>query len=207
MIADTHLLPVDKKLLNIAIGSFVDNHLKIDFIKKPVEYLIQLKEYLRSITSSITTGEDGINLKFAILHLNKRDYKVRFTSDAAILGLAIARNPGSIFRPMFDYQELQMIDPTSRIFDNPGITSSFSGIYEFKLKPSDRLYLINPENQLSTGEEAETHIKLHHEVVRFIDSHQNVEISLQGEYIEKNLKKQVGKNGKISCLAVRGIEL
>ncbi|TVQ12272.1 MAG: tetratricopeptide repeat protein [Bacteroidetes bacterium] len=207
LIADTHLLPVDKKLLNIALGSFVDNHLKIDFIKKPNEYLIQLKEYFRTITSSFTTGEDAFNLNFAMLHLNKTDYKVRFTSEATILGLAIARNPGSIFRPMFDYQELQLIDPTSRIFDNPGITNSFSGIYEFKLKPSDRLYLINPEKQLSEGEETESHIKLHHEVVRFIDSHQNIEISLQGEYIDKDLKKQVGNNGKIRYLAVRGIEL
>ncbi len=207
IIADTQMLPVDKKLINIALSSFVDQHLKVDFIKKINEYTSQLKDYLDSILSGLNNEEHNNKTELALLLLDKTDHKVRFVSDDIILGLAIARNPGSIFKPMFDYQELQMIDPSGRIFDNPGNNSAFSGIFEFKLKPSDRLYLINPEKQLSESTGKESFQQVHRSVVNYIDSHQNMEISLQGEYIEKELKKQMDEEVNIRHLTVRGLEI
>lgn len=204
VIADIDLPMVDKKLINIALGSYIDRHAGEDFIQRTDECLHQLKEYLQEIISGVMGENKTMDSKLALLYLDKTHHKVKFVSEAPLLGLAIARNPGSIFRPMFDYQEIQMIDPAAELSGKTSIRFSPSGMYEFKLKPADRIYLLNP-GKPTADNDRESRIARYRKVIQFVDNHQNMDITMQGEYLEKEFG--TASNPAKHNIMIRGMEI
>ncbi len=212
-IADANLNNTDKILLNISLNCFIDKNAMPKCSKKAEELNLNLKNHLKDQLAQLKKSGRDVELQLATLFYSKKDNKINYISEEMPLYLAIARNPGSIFKPMHDYQEIQFLEPFRKSSALQPQNNHTSKSLEFKLKKADRLYLINtaaPSVEKDKYDEIKKESScLSTEIISFLDTHQNMEISLQKDYLDRELSGMAKRNGENlpANITIRGIEL
>ncbi|MFW5706506.1 MAG: tetratricopeptide repeat protein [Bacteroidota bacterium] len=182
----------NKTLLNIAMSCYLHRTTDKEKIKNPEACFTDLQQHIGKQLTSLENEEERESFKLAMLMIDKKTHRVRFISEELELLLAISRNSESIFRPIYDYHELQKPEPSGIINEANHPRPTIAQVYNIKLKETDRIYLINPGLRLTNLVEAEN--SLYTQILGFIDNHQNVDLTLQVEYINAELAKTAGNN-------------
>lgn len=192
VVADAVMDSFRKTIFNLSLNYYLAERTNKDYFQSLTAEFGALTDFLETQTNRQTANQpDCVVTGIAMLFIDYSNYKVRFLSRNIPFYFAIARNNESIFKPLCDYQEIQQ--PTIEFeTKNKNNSSQINQLrdYEIKLKKQDRIYLINTsaldfgKNNPNLRESVDSF------VIHFLDTHQNMEIDHQGEYLSRELRKQ-----------------
>ena len=187
-------------IINLAMNAFLDQEIRSRTKVNPETTLSKLSEYLKNFQE-----KNGNNIAFkesgmAMVSIDHENHKLNFTTNHIPLFIAISLSSSGFFNPAKEYREIQTINP-----ENAGEEDLQKEVlpfksFDFKLKPGDRIYLID------TGE---NNPDIQAEVLSMLDNHQNTEMELQGKYLEKELAYAQKRDSSIADhqIFVCGLEL
>jgi tetratricopeptide (TPR) repeat protein len=204
--ADLQMNKLNKTMVNLAINAFLDQLLLIKTCIHPLDLHPKLREFIQKLTNIQRLPSPII--KLAAICIDTQTQKIKIAAEHISVYVAINRNSQSIFNPIHDYHELQRL-ATSLEPNNAENNAALTGAKEFKFKTTDRIYIINSGISLPTDIEKEYENPIEAGIVRIIDTHQNMGIDLQGQYLKKELRiiSTREKNLVPGILSIRGIEL
>jgi tetratricopeptide (TPR) repeat protein len=206
VIADLQMNKLNKTMVNLAMSNFL-NQFNLTIANINLSHLFQkLKEFFENLAEQQRLPSPVV--KITITCINTKTKKIKTTSEHISVFIAISRNSESIFRPIYEYHELQKLAPI-RNGNTGDKIDDFNIIKEFTLKATDRLYIINSGIIATTNQADGYDNPFEAGIVRLIDTHQNIEMELLGQYLRKEFRIITSRDKNLipGIISVRGIEL
>jgi tetratricopeptide (TPR) repeat protein len=211
VVADLLMNPLRKAIFNLSLNYYLAQRANMKCLQSIVAEFSTLTDFLETqINNSAEDQPQNILTGIAMLCIDYSTYKIRFLSRNIPFYFAIARNNESIFKPLCDYQEIQQPTVAFESTDKNKSSHSYKlRDYEIKLKKQDRIYLINTsaldfeKNDLNLRESVDSF------VIHILDTHQNMEIDHQGEYLSRELRKKNQSKPRLypDHFTIRALEL
>jgi hypothetical protein len=206
VIADLQMNKLNKAMVNLAMRNFLDQLNLTSVNIKPDQLFLKLKEFFKNFNSLQRLPSPVVKLTITLI--NTQTKKIKTASEHISVFIAISRNSESIFHPMYEYHELQKLVHTTDA-NTAEDAADFNYTKEIKLKSTDRIYIINSGLPAATDKTYDSVNPFEAGIARLIDTHQNMEIDLLGQYLRKEFRIITSRDKNLipGIISVRGIEL
>lgn len=180
---------MNKSILHLALNNFIEH------MNPGSCHPDNIAQQIRNFIGKMPGDADNslISSRLAILCMNRQTSKIKVFAEGMSVYIAIARNSEIAFSQQHEYHELQKLE-TDLAINTAGRNLVSGEPYEFRLKATDRIYIINRGESIVDLSENPHQDTFESDVVDFINSYQKMDIGMQGRMFKKEMRlRQVNK--------------